>query len=320
MISIIIPMYNSAGTIERCLVSVMRQTFHNIEIIVVDDGSTDNGANIVLSLAAKDDRIRYIRQENGGVSRARNRGLDEVHGEWICFIDSDDEVVEDYLSSMYYLIQETNCDIVMCAYREVKKNSFVNVLLPKEKMKSLKGNLREDFETLRYYTSSPWMKIFRKDWIEALQLRFREDMALAEDRYFNNHYYTLCRSVAFVNRAQYIYYRSDTGLSRAATPACFENEMENLAYMIRFMEDAQIERRESIIADYICQCIRRYIQMPGEKNNIAASCRRLKRIRQYDKRAKLYKRKDSIIYWLLRMRLYLLIYFCFQINRRIVNT
>ena len=319
MISVIIPMYNSAAAIERCLTSVMRQSFCDIEIIVIDDGSTDNGADIVLSLAAKDDRLRYIRQENSGVSRARNRGLDEAHGDWICFIDSDDAVAEDYLSSMYCLMLETGCDIVMCGYREVRGNRFADVLLSEEKMRSLKGSLREDLETLRYYISSPCMKIFRKDRIEALHLRFREDMVLAEDRFFNNHYYTMCRSVAFVNRAQYIYYRSNTGLSRAATAACLNNEMENLAYMIRFMENARIERREPVIAEYICQCIRRYIQMPGEKNTMAASCRRLKRIRQYDKPAKLYKRKDSVLYWLLRMRLYPMIYLFLRINRRIVN-
>ena len=320
MISVIIPMYNSAAAIERCLTSVMRQSFKDTEIIVIDDGSTDNGAGVVLDLATKDDRIRYIRQENSGVSRARNRGLDEAHGEWISFIDSDDEVVEDYLSSMYYLIQKSNCDIVMCGYRAIRGNRFVDMVLSEEKMNSLTGDLRKDLVTLSFFISSPCMKIFRKDIIETLHLRFREDMVLAEDRYFNNHYYTHCRSVAFVNRAQYIYYRSDTGLSRAATPICFKNEMENLAYMIRFMENAQIDRRESAIAEYICQCIRRYIQMPGEKNTLVASCRRLKRIRQYDKPAKLYSRKDSILYWLLRMRFYPMIYIWLQINRRIVNT
>ena len=319
MISVIIPMYNSGATIERCLTSVMGQSYHNTQIIVIDDGSTDNGADIVKKLAAKDDRIQYIRQENGGVSRARNRGLDEAQGEWICFVDSDDVIVEDYLSSLYDSIQETACDIVMCGYRVIMENYTGDIVLSEEQMNSLKGNLREDLVTLRYYISSPCMKIFRRDRIEALHLRFREDMALAEDRYFNNHYYAKCRTVAFVNRAQYIYYRSNTGLHLAASPACFENEMENLAYMIRFMENARIERRESLIAEYICQCIRRYIQMPGEKNTLMSTRRRLKRIRQYDRPAKLWKRRDAVIYRLLRMRLYFIILFCFRINRKIVT-
>ncbi len=319
MISVIIPMYNSAAAIERCLVSVMRQSFRDTEIIVVDDGSTDGGGDVVRDLAAEDHRIRYIRQENGGVSRARNRGLEEARGEYICFIDSDDAVSKEYLSSMYDCMQKTGADVVMCGYREVQGDHSRDLVLSGEAMESLKGTLREDLVILRYYISSPCMKIFRKDRVEALHLRFREDMALAEDRYFNNHYFAQCRTVAFVNRAQYIYYRSDTGLSRAATASCFENEMENLAYMIRFMEDAQIERREAIIAEYMCQCIRRYIRMPEEKNTMGAVCRRMKRIRQYDQPAKLWARRDQVLYDLLRRRCYAMIPLYLRIERRMTS-
>ena len=320
MISVIIPMYNTGDTIERCLTSLMRQSFRDTEIIVVDDGSTDNGADVVLNMAAKDKRIRYIRQENRGVSSARNHGLDEAHGEWICFIDSDDEVAEDYLSSMYELMQEMDCDIVMCGYREEWENGTrLNVVVSEEQMKSMSGTLREDMVKLRYFISSPCMKIFNKEKIERIQLRFREDMILAEDRYFNNHYYTMCSTVAFVNCPQYIYHRTYRGLSRGATHACFESEMENLAYMIHFMENAHIVQSESLIAEYMCQCMRRYISMTDEKNTFSACRRRLKRIRQYHKPAKLWHRRDSILYGLLRFRFYSLIYLCFRINRKMVN-
>lgn len=308
-------MYNSVSTIERCLTSVMRQLYQDTEIIVIDDGSTDHGADVVLELAATDDRIRYIRQDNGGVSRARNRGLEEAKGEWICFIDSDDAVEEDYLSSLYNCIQETDCDIVMCGFRAVTGNHSVDFLLSEAEMDSLKGNLREDLVTLRCFVSSPCMKIFRKNRIEELHLRFREDMVLAEDRYFNNHYYTTCNSVRFINRALYIYYRDDIGLSRSANSVCFENEMENLAYMVSFMENAKIKQGKSFIAEYICQCIRRYVLLPGEKDSIWRSCRRLKRIRQYAEPAKVWKRRDAVIYRLLRMRCYWLIYSYYRISR-----
>ena len=273
-------MYNSVSTIERCLTSVMSQLYKETEIIVIDDGSTDHGADVVLELASKDDRIRYIRQENGGASRARNRGLDAANGEWICFIDSDDAIEEDYLSSMYDCIQETACDIVMCGFRAVTGNRSANWLLSEAAMDSLKGNLREDLVTLRCFVSSPCMKIFRKDWIEELHLRFRENMVLAEDRYFNNHYYTKCNSVIFINRPLYIYYRDNIGLSRSANSVCFESEMDNLAYMVYFMENAKIEQGKSFVAEYICQCVRRYALLPGEKDTRWSSRKRLKRIRQ----------------------------------------
>ena len=313
MISVVIPMYNSVSTIRRCLTSVMRQLFKDTEIIVIDDGSTDHGADVVLELASGDDRIRYIRQENGGPSRARNRGLDEAKGEWICFVDSDDAIEEDYLSSLYDCIRETDCDIVMCGFRAVTGNRSENWLLSEAAMDSLKGNLREDLVTLRCYVSSPCMKIFRKDRIEELHLRFREDMVLAEDRYFNNHYYTKCNSVIFINRPLYIYYRDTAGLSKAANSACFENEMENLAYMVDFFESEKIKQGKSFIAEYICQCIHRYVLLPGD--TVQSSRRRLKRIHQYAAPAKLWKRRDTVLYRLLRMRCYLLIYSFFRIRR-----
>jgi len=315
MISVVIPMYNSVSTIERCLTSVMRQLYKDTEIIVIDDGSTDHGADVVLELAFGDDRIRYIRQENGGPSRARNRGLDEANGEWICFVDSDDAIEEDYLSSLYDCIRETDCDIVMCGFRAVTGDRSENWLLSESAMASLKGNLREDLVTLRCYVSSPCMKIFRKDRIEELHLRFREDMVLAEDRYFNNHYYTKCNTVGFINRPLYVYYRDNAGLSRAANSVSFENEMDNLAYMVCFMENADIKQGKSFIAEYICQCIRRYVLLPGEKDSIWHSCRRLKRIRQYAEPAKLWKRRDAAIYRLLCMRCYWLIYSYYRISR-----
>ena len=311
-------MYNSAATIERCLSSVIRQTYTDVEIIVIDDGSTDNGAQIVRDMAGEDDRIRVIRQENGGVSRARNRGLEEARGDWVCFIDSDDAVVEDYLSKLYDAVQETNCDIAMCGYRAVGTKGFRDHVLSEEKEKTLTGEMREDLVTLRDFISSPCMKIFRRERIEAMQLRFREDMVLAEDRYFNNHYYSQCRTVSFVNRPQYIYFRGNTGLHTAANQACFENEMLNLEYMIRYMEDAEIKRREYIIAEYMCQCINRYVRLPGEKDSMLSSCRRLKRIRQYDKPVKLKNRYYSRIYRLLRLRLFpvIYIYICYWVRRK----
>ena len=239
--------------------------------------------------------------------------------DWYFVIDSDDAVSKEYLSSMYDCMQKTGADVVMCGYREVQGDHSRDLVLSGEAMESLKGTLREDLVILRYYISSPCMKIFRKDRVEALHLRFREDMALAEDRFFNNHYFAQCRTVGFVNRAHYIYYRSDTGLSRAATASCFENEMENLAYMIRFMEGAQIERREAIIAEYMCQCIRRYIRMPEEKNTMGAVCRRMKRIRLYDQPAKLWARRDQVLYDLLRRRIYAMIPLYLRIERRMTS-
>lgn len=103
MVSIIIPLYNKEFAIEQTLCSVIKQTYRDFEIIVSDDGSTDRSASIVKELAKKDKRIRYYKKENGGVSSARNFGLSKANGEWIIFLDADDEMMPTNIETLLYL-------------------------------------------------------------------------------------------------------------------------------------------------------------------------------------------------------------------------
>lgn len=103
MVSIIIPLYNKEFAIEQTLCSVIKQTYCDFEIIVSDDGSTDRSASIVKELAKKDKRIRYYKKENGGVSSARNFGLSKANGEWIIFLDADDEMMPTNIETLLYL-------------------------------------------------------------------------------------------------------------------------------------------------------------------------------------------------------------------------
>ena len=99
--SIIIPVYNSEKALRRCLDSILAQTMTDYECLLIDDGSTDSSGRICDEYAAKDERFRVFHKENGGVSSARNVGLDNAKGEWITFVDSDDSVEESFLESLY---------------------------------------------------------------------------------------------------------------------------------------------------------------------------------------------------------------------------
>lgn len=146
MISVIIPLYNKAPFITSTLQCVLQQTFTHYEIVVVDDGSTDDGVARVESVA--DDRIRIIRQKNGGVSAARNRGIAEARGEFVAFLDADDEWKPDYLSSQMELVRKyPQCDVFASNYefRNVE-GKVTHTIINKLPFESIDGVLDNYFE------------------------------------------------------------------------------------------------------------------------------------------------------------------------------
>ena len=113
-ISVIVPVYNTEKYLNRCIDSILAQTFTDFELLLIDDGSTDCSGKICDEYAAKDSRVRVFHKENGGVSSARNMGLDNAQGEWITFVDSDDWVHEDFLKKRLALALNDNADIAYC--------------------------------------------------------------------------------------------------------------------------------------------------------------------------------------------------------------
>lgn len=148
LISIIVPVYKVEKYLCECIDSILAQTYENFELILVDDGSPDNSGKICDEYAEKDKRIKVIHKENGGVSSARNVGLDNVKGEYITFIDSDDFVEKQYLELMYNRIIETNSDMCFCrCYRLLNGNKIVDVVekFPKNTIISNEDNKNKQF-------------------------------------------------------------------------------------------------------------------------------------------------------------------------------
>lgn len=125
LISIIVPVYNVEDYLKACLDSIINQTYKNLEIILIDDGSTDNSGKICDEYAGKDNRIKVIHKPNGGLSDARNAGLEIAKGEYIGFVDSDDYITEDMYEFLYNLVVDNNLDVAMCASCDVYENGTV---------------------------------------------------------------------------------------------------------------------------------------------------------------------------------------------------
>ena len=183
IISVIVPIYKVEKYIEKCINSIINQTYKNLEIILVDDGSPDNCPKICDEFAKKDKRIRVIHKENGGLSDARNAGLDIMTGDFVCFIDSDDWVESTYVEDMLTAQQNTDADIVACGVFLIEENTNnKKIFLQSKKNKLLKNNI------FKYYYSkknkifcSAWNKLYKKEIFNEIRYpkgRIYEDSAI----------------------------------------------------------------------------------------------------------------------------------------------
>ncbi|MBQ4155368.1 MAG: glycosyltransferase family 2 protein, partial [Clostridia bacterium] len=175
-VSIIVPMYNCELYIERCMESLLKQTYSNIEIIVVDDGSKDSCAKIVKMINEINSKVRYLFQNNSGPGTARNRAIKESTGKYILFVDSDDYLANDYVEELVASAERYNSDLVVAGYTLVYENS--NKSLPVIPMKYEKG-ISEEWA---YRISACCSRLYSKEFWDKQNLEFSEEKdARAED-------------------------------------------------------------------------------------------------------------------------------------------
>ena len=212
MISIIVPIYKAEKYIHRCIDSILAQSYTDFELLLVDDGSPDNCGAICDEYAARDSRVCVFHKQNGGVSSARNFGIEKSRGEWITFIDADDYVHPDFLASLY---AQHDADLIVGSFEMVNS---------KEKWDTLLDNcfydntlLAEnviDF-SLKIHFHTPWTKLFRREIIEENHLRFDEMMYSSEDWLFVLNYLIYAQSLRTSSSPYYCYERGNVdGLSQ----------------------------------------------------------------------------------------------------------
>ncbi len=204
-VSIIVPIYNAEKYLDKCLSSIINQTYQNIEVLLIEDGSTDNSLDICVEWEKKDSRIKIWHQENRGVSSARNKGIEMSNGKYLLFVDADDYVDKTYVQSLYEKMDMA--DIVICGYSRVAEIQK-QILIGEEGFLS-----RED---LFYHVvctnvihGSACNKMFRKNIIEDRNIKFYENIAVGEDMVFVIEYLQYCRSYYYLNKAIYFYRRNE---------------------------------------------------------------------------------------------------------------
>ena len=200
MISIIVPVYNTEQYLDRCIQSVLAQTYTNWELLLIDDGSTDSSGAICDKYAAEDNRIRVFHKENGGVSSARNLGLDNAKGEWITFVDSDDWVDDQYIE---FMVSDQAYDFVSCYYQAIGWSKWVSCPPPEEKYTQEVLNTCVSENLMAWNT--PWAKRFRTQIIQANQCKFNESISFGEDAIFVYKYLRHIKSAKISSKILYYY-------------------------------------------------------------------------------------------------------------------
>ncbi len=193
LISIILPIYNGEETLERCLKSLICQTYTNIEIILVNDGSKDSSEDIIERYAREDKRIKAFHKENGGESSARNLGLDNAKGEWITFCDQDDYVDDNYIQS--FLDKEALRKDTL--YITGEKEGFSTKDLKPQRNIYIGGNKSQELLDLLQANGTTWGKLFAKDIIDKLHLRYNDEVFYGGDKLFTMLYLSAVDRVVY---------------------------------------------------------------------------------------------------------------------------
>lgn len=207
-ISIIIPVYNAENTLNRCLDSIVNQEYKNYEVILINDGSTDNSKQILDEYKDKYTNIIVKHKINEGVSSARNMGLEIASGEYIMFADSDDFLSKDCLKTLINEINSKNIDLITSSFFEIyPEGNIVEHNILKNSYTGLKiiNNL-PDYYFIEGFIHPCWGKLYKRKIIINNNIKF-EKQSLSEDTVFNIEYLKYCKNIGFLNEKLYYYYR-----------------------------------------------------------------------------------------------------------------
>ena len=285
-ISVIVPIYKAEKTLSKCISSILEQSLPDFELLLIDDGSPDASSSICEDWADRDERIRVFHQQNAGVSAARNKGLVEATGEYVCFVDSDDWVKTDYLKDLYesLLSDDSKSGLIVHGFVECLPDGRV-ISEIKLQDKILKENqfadafIQDDICRLGYICS----KLYRKDLIDKHNIAFNTEVACCEDLLFMLEYLLYCDYIVYGKSTHYIYVRYCTSLSVRVNS--FESEYVcflqyiSLAEQIKHKYGLSSEDMESVYRSLMV-CFRRTLKTDYQPGNTVLRKERLMHLRK----------------------------------------
>lgn len=247
-VSIIVPIYNSQKYLRKCINSILQQTYRDFELLLIDDGSTDSSAIICKSFFEKDARIRVFHLKNGGVSKARNFGLEKAIGEYIAFCDSDDIVTPNWLESLVYAMHKTQIILPKCCFC-----TDIEELGNKGQHTKHLELSPKDF----YYIEEMglagflWNSLYVKSIIDEYNICFRElsDIDYNEDLIFNLIYLQYIDKAIVINEKNYYYRDNKQSISKQYNQYYYKKYAEKFKLWIGFTEDNPCFRERALVSE-----------------------------------------------------------------------
>ena len=214
-ISIIVPVYNIENYIERCIDSIIGQTYDNLEVILVDDGSTDKSGLVCDEYAQKDSRVKVIHKENGGLSSARNCGLDNAHGDFIMFVDGDDYISKSMCRILYSSIVENDSDMAVCSINNIDENgNAIDFLNDDDPLRDRVMSKTEFQDALihkgNWYYSVAWNKLYKAEILKDVRYPLNH---IHEDEFVIHHIIDNCKTISTVTDRLYNYISHSTSIT-----------------------------------------------------------------------------------------------------------
>lgn len=233
LVSIIVPIYGVEKFLIKCITSIMNQTYRDLEIILVDDGSKDSCPQICDEFALRDKRIRVIHKENGGLVSARQIGLKESKADFVMYVDGDDWVHQDYVRKMMDIILQKEVDLVCCASKIVYNDcEKYNPIAPRNGMFNRRDIEKEIFpmlissSTATYFSHNAWGKLYRRHLLLPLQLDVNPKINMGEDAAFVEAYVYKSRAIYIISGAFYCYNKTnDVSMTNVAKPLPWDSPL-----------------------------------------------------------------------------------------------
>ena len=316
IISIIVPIYNVGKYLPKCIESILNQTFKNFELILVNDGSTDNSGVVCDDYAKKDTRIKIVHKSNGGVSSARNAGLYVAKGEYIGFVDPDDYIDKNMYEKLYRLCIDNNSDIAICRFNreingKIQNKESTEEIIELNNMEAMnelfKGNL---------YRFSLCNKLFsNKCFNDVLfpEERIHEDLSTTYKLFANS------KKAVYINYCGYIYVRRENSILTSTY-----NEKRLQAFIawdeiIEFIDKNYYEIIEQVIATFTYWCVDNILYILNQVNNSKKKNNYLNIIQKYTTKYYIYIKRNNILSrsYKLRIRIFNINYKLFILGRKI---